>query len=173
MLKNISHTLGRQISSSVRQFGRINEQLSSGKRVNRAADDAAGLAVASRSKTKAVSIARANHNIGEALAAVQLAEAGASVIFDSLTEMMKLAVQASNGLYSDADRDFMQQEYESHQSTIQAISLGSSHQNNLTVLNAGWVQLAFAIDVSGSMGGEIANLRNAINGWASTLASLL
>ncbi|MGC6509498.1 MAG: flagellin [Myxococcota bacterium] len=173
MLKNISHNLSRRINTSVKKANRVNEQLSTGKRVNRAADDAAGLALACRANTRAASISRANQNINEAMSAIQLAEAGSSVIYDNLTKMLELAIQANNGIYSDEERNLLQMEYSALQESIQSISLGSSHQDHLTVLNAGWVQLAFAIDVSGSMGGEIANLKTAINGGSSSLASLL
>ena len=65
MLKNISQTLRQQISTSSQKANRVNERLSSGKRANRAADDAAALALSCRSKAKAASIERANRNIGE------------------------------------------------------------------------------------------------------------
>ena len=173
MLKNISQTLRQQISTSAKKANRVNERLSSGKRINRAADDAAALALSSRSKARAASIERANRNIGEAMSALQYADSGAAAIYDSLSKMLQLAVQSSNGIYSDQERALLQEEYSSLQENIQAISLGTNHQDHLTVLNAGWVQLAFAIDVSASMGGEIANLKSAINGGSSSLASLL
>ena len=173
MLKNISHALGNQLSGAVRQLGRAQEKISTGKRINRAADDAVGLAISNRFQTKALSTERANHNINDAMSAIQLAEAGAAEIYQHILGMKELAIQASNGTYSDEERQHLQEVYQGHQLSIQRISLGSNHQDALTVLNGGWVQLSFAIDVSGSMGGEIANLRNAINGGTSSLASLL
>ena len=88
MLKNISQTLRQQISTSAKKANRVNERLSSGKRINRAADDAAALALSSRSKARAASIERANRNIGEAMSALRYADSGAAAIYDSLSKML-------------------------------------------------------------------------------------
>lgn len=173
MIRNISQTLQNHVGSSVRKTNKNMHGLSTGKRINSASDDTAGSAIISRMNARVRSIAAANRNINDALEAVSLSEAGSEMVYKHLLAMHELAIQATNGVYSDEERAMMQLDYQAHQEQIQSLSLGSVHQDHLSVLNAGWVQLAFGIDVSGSMGGEIANLQQAINGGTSSLASLL
>ncbi|PKP93314.1 MAG: flagellin [Alphaproteobacteria bacterium HGW-Alphaproteobacteria-16] len=86
------------------------ERLSTGKRINSAKDDAAGLAIASRmtSQIKSMSVAVRNANDGISLA--QTAEGALGEVTNMLQRMKELATQGSSGTYSDADRKNMQNE---------------------------------------------------------------
>ncbi len=86
------------------------ERLSTGKRINSAKDDAAGLAIASRmtSQIKSMSVAIRNANDGISLA--QTAEGALNEVTNMLQRMKELATQASSGTYSDSDRTNMQTE---------------------------------------------------------------
>lgn len=173
MLKNITRSLENRVRSSVTQTEENASKMSTGKRINTAADDAAGMAISSRTNTRIKSIITANRNINNALEAVSVADTGANLVSAHLERMRELAIQSANGAYTDADRALMQFEYQSHQESIQTLSLNTIAQDHMPVLNAGWIQLAFAIDTSASMGAEIINLQSAINGGTSSLASLL
>jgi flagellin len=87
------------------------EKLSTGLRINRASDDAAGLSVSEglRSQIRGSDMARRNANDG--LAMLQIAEGGTQEITNSLQRMRELAIQSSNGTYTNTERTYIQLEY--------------------------------------------------------------
>ena len=80
------------------------ERLSSGQRINRAADDAAGLAVASKMTAQLRGINMAIRNAQDGMSLVETAEAAMAEVMNMLTRMRELSVQMNNGVYTDADR---------------------------------------------------------------------
>jgi flagellin len=110
------------------------EKLSSGLRINRAADDAAGLSVSEglRSQIRGSNMAQRNANDG--LALLQIAESGTQQITDSLQRMRELAVQSSNGTYTNTDRGYIQQEYAALASEINRIA-GATTYNGIQLLS--------------------------------------
>ena len=80
------------------------ERLSSGQRINRAADDAAGLAVSSKMTAQLKGINMAVRNAQDGISLVQTAEAAMAEVMNMLTRMRELGVQMNNGIYTDADR---------------------------------------------------------------------
>ena len=77
------------------------ERLSSGKRVNAAADDAAGLSVASKMQSQLQGINMAVRNGHDGIGLIQTAEAGMETIRNMILRIRELAVQMSNGIYQD------------------------------------------------------------------------
>lgn len=100
-------------------------QLSSGLRVNRAADDVAALAQASRLSGDIVEIQAARQNTAQAAAFLDIAEGTASSIDGLVTRAKELAVQASNGTLSRADRDILNNEFQSVVAEIDRLSADS------------------------------------------------
>ena len=88
------------------------EKLSSGYRVNRAADDAAGLAVSEKMRAQVRGLNMAVRNAQDGVSLVQTAEGGAQKIQDMLQRMRELAVQASNDTLTDPDRALLQEEFQ-------------------------------------------------------------
>ncbi len=88
------------------------QRLSSGLRVNSAADDAAGLAVREMQRADIAVLNQGVRNAGDAISMIQTAEGALSVIDEKLIRMKELAEQASTGTYTDAQRQIMQDEYE-------------------------------------------------------------
>ncbi len=86
------------------------ERLSSGYRINRASDDAAGLAVSEKLRTQVRGYQVAARNIQDGQSMVQTAESALQTVHDILQRMRELAVQAANGVYSDSDRSLIQLE---------------------------------------------------------------
>ncbi len=86
------------------------ERLSSGKRINSAKDDAAGLAVATRMQAASRGFTQAIRNANDGISLAQTADSAAGGISDILVRMRDLAMQASNGTLSDADRTLVQKE---------------------------------------------------------------
>ncbi|HWI50786.1 MAG TPA: hypothetical protein VNT01_01425, partial [Symbiobacteriaceae bacterium] len=88
------------------------EKLSSGYRINKAADDAAGLAVSEKMRAQIRGLNQATRNAQDGIALVQTAEGGAGQIQNMLQRMRELTVQASSGALQDADRSQLDTEYQ-------------------------------------------------------------
>ncbi len=86
------------------------ERLSSGLRINSAADDAAGLAVANKMESQIRGMNMAIRNSQDGISLVQTAEAAMGEINNMVIRMRELAVQMNNGVYTDADRSNAQLE---------------------------------------------------------------
>ena len=86
------------------------EKLSSGQRINRAADDAAGLAISEKMRAQLSSLEVAKRNVQDGISLVQTAEGAMDEIHSMLNRMRELTVQASNGIYTDEDRANIQLE---------------------------------------------------------------
>jgi flagellin len=86
------------------------ERLSSGMRINRAADDAAGLAISETLKAQIIGMGQANANSQDSINLIQTAEGGLNESTSILQRMRELAVQASNDTYTQADRSKIQEE---------------------------------------------------------------
>lgn len=127
------------------------EKLSTGLRINRAADDAAGLSVSEglRSQIRGSQMAQRNGN--DATALLQVAESGAQQIVDSLQRMRELAIQSANGTYSNTDRAYIQQEFQQLTCEITRIA-GSTTYNNIALLNN--VNTTFTFQVSAAASGS-------------------
>ena len=128
---NVS-ALRAQNSSRVaeRMQSQAMERLSSGKRINSAKDDAAGLAVATRMQAASKGFAQAIRNANDGISLAQTADAGAASISDILVRMRELAMQASNGTLSDADRGLVQQEVTALISQIGDITTQTTFNGN-------------------------------------------
>ena len=88
------------------------EKLSSGYRINRAADDAAGLSISEKMRKQIRGLDQASTNAEDGVSAVQTAEGALTEVHSMLQRMNELAVQASNGTNSQTDRDAIQSEIE-------------------------------------------------------------
>ncbi len=86
------------------------EKLSSGYRINRAADDAAGLAISEKMRKQIRGLTQASANAQDGISAVQTAEGALNEVHDMLQRMNELAVKAANGTMSESDRDAIQNE---------------------------------------------------------------
>ena len=103
---NANRMLG--ITSS--KQSKSSEKLSSGYRINRAADDAAGLAISEKMRKQINGLDRASTNAQDGVSAVQTAEGALTEVHSMLQRMNELAVQAANGTNSKEDRDAIQLE---------------------------------------------------------------
>jgi flagellin len=97
------------------------ERLSTGKRINSAADDAAGLAIASRMSSQVNSLEQAARNANDAISMVQTVEGAGKEIVNILTRMKELATQAATGTLSTSDKTVLNQEFTELESEITRI----------------------------------------------------
>lgn len=98
----------RQAISNNDSLSRALERLSSGYRINRARDDAAGLAVSEKMRTQVRGYQQAIKNIQDGISLIQVSEAGLQQLHDILQRMRELSIQSANGIYSDSDRVLLQ-----------------------------------------------------------------
>jgi len=129
----------RNLGASQASLAKSIQRLSSGLRINSAADDAAGLAIATRfnSQIQGLDVAQRNANDGISLA--QTAEGALSTVSDNLQRMRELAVQASNGVNTVQDRKTMNDEYKQLSSEVFRILNGTTFngQNLFTGVGTG------------------------------------
>jgi len=113
---NISFSVTSATQSSIQtQYDRI----SSAKRVNSAADDAAGSAIATRFTSQVNGFNTAIRNAGDGISLGQVADGALASVTENLQRIRELSVQSSNGIYSDDDRQNIQQEVDALKSEIE------------------------------------------------------
>ena len=100
----------RQLNKTTARLSKSLERLSSGLRINRAADDAAGLAIAEAFRSQVRGLAVAQRNSQDGVSLVQTAEGALSETHNILQRMRELAVQAASGTVSETDRAALQSE---------------------------------------------------------------
>jgi flagellin len=112
------------------------ERLSSGKRINSAMEDAAGLTIAHSLDTKIVSLEQAARNAHDAISLIHLGEGALDAVSSMLVRMRELATQALNGTYSDyTDRVNLQAEFSQLQEEITRVS-SNTYFNGISVIGA-------------------------------------
>jgi flagellin len=103
----------RQLASTNTQLSRTMERLSSGLRINRAADDAAGLAVSEEMRSQIRGMHVASRNAQDGVSMVQVADGALGGVNDMLQRIRDLSVQAANGTLTDQQRSNLDQEVQS------------------------------------------------------------
>ncbi len=110
------------------------EQLSSGQRINRAGDDAAGLAISENLKAQVRGLGQAKRNTEDGVSLVQIAEGGLGEISNILIRLRELAVQAASDTIGSTERKFLNVEFEQLTSEIDRIA-SSTEFNQVPLLN--------------------------------------
>ena len=132
---NISASLAQaSLARNERALSKAMEQLSTGKKINTAADDAAGLAISTRMSSQIVGLEQSVQNASDAISMIQTAESALDEITTMLLRMRELALQASNGTGSVADRDYLQDEFSRLKDEIDRIA-NNTEWNGRAVLN--------------------------------------
>jgi flagellin len=98
------------------------EKLSSGYKINRAADDAAGLAISEKMRRQIRGLTQASTNAQDGISCVQTAEGALAEVHDMLQRMNELAVQAANGTQTSADRSYIDSEIQALKSEINRVA---------------------------------------------------
>ena len=99
------------------------EKLSSGYKINRAADDASGLAISEKMRKQIRGLTQASANAEDGISAVQTAEGALTEVHDMLQRMNELAVKASNETNSESDRNYIQSEVDALVTEIDRVSI--------------------------------------------------
>lgn len=135
----INHNISAmQTNTQLRKTGKALdkslERLSSGYKINRASDDAAGMAISRKMKTQIEGLERASMNSSDGISVIQTAEGALNEVTAMLQRMRQLAVQASNGTNTPEDRKSIQQEIDQLTLEIQRIST-TTEFNTKTLLD--------------------------------------
>lgn len=110
-------------------MGKVQERLSSGLRINRASDDAAGLAISETMRAQIRGLNQASRNAQDAISLIQTAEGALTETHAILDRMRELAVQAANDTYTANDRNEIQKEIDQLKSEIDRIANTTSFNN--------------------------------------------
>ena len=124
-------------------------RLSSGLRINSAADDAAGSAIASKMDSQVKSLGVAIRNSFDAISMTQTAEGALGEVENMLQRVRELAVQAGNSTLSDSDRAMIQSEVDALISEIDAIA-ANTHFNNVKLLDGSNTDVKFQLGINAS-----------------------
>ncbi len=112
----------RQLGIASNAVGKSTEKLSSGFRINRAADDAAGLAISEKMRSQIRGLNQASTNAQDGISLIQTAEGALNESHSILQRMRQLAVQAANGTETDEDRSNLQDEVKQLQDELDRIA---------------------------------------------------
>ena len=112
----------RMLGLTTASQAKSTEKLSSGYKINRAADDAAGLSISEKMRKQIRGLTQASSNAQDGISAVQTAEGALNEVQDMLQRMNELAVKSSNGTNSETDRSYIQNEIDQLVTEIDRVS---------------------------------------------------
>ena len=161
------------------------EKLSSGYKINRAGDDAAGLAISEKMRAQITGLNKAQDNANDGISLVQTAEGALTEVHDMLNRMYELAVQSSNGTYENSvDRENLQQEVDALMDEIDRIA-DAANFNGIELLDgtyaSGASMLTLQIGDTGDAFNQLtmnissiktASLADGFNGCGTALADI-
>lgn len=127
------------------------EKLSSGYQINRAGDDAAGLAISEKMRAQITGLETAQKNANDGISMVQTAEGALTEVHSMLNRMVELATQSANGTYTDNNRAEMQKEIDALKSEIDRISTESNFNGQKLFTADTKITLQVSETTSGSM----------------------
>jgi flagellin len=168
----------RSLNRSQSSMNTSLERLSSGLRINRAKDDAAGLAISERFTSQIRGLEQATRNANDGISLVQTAEGALAEIESALQRMRELAVQSKNGTYSASDRQSLDEEFDALATEITRItdvtefnSINLLGQASTISLQVGWENGANnVINVSAEDVNAGSGVTDVVGGNISTLA---
>ncbi len=124
----------KNMYSTSNNLERSMARLSSGYRINQAADDAAGLAISENLKAQIRGLRQASRNASDGISLVQIAEGSLNEVSNMLIRLRELAIQSSSDTIGDTERKFVDVEYQQLKSEIQRITENTSY-NGFELLN--------------------------------------
>jgi flagellin len=155
-----------------RMLGTAMERLSTGKRINSAKDDAAGLAITTTMTTQTRGMSQAIRNSNDGISLAQTAEGALTEVANMLQRVRELAVQSVSGTYTDSDRSFMQSEVTALTDQVSDV-LGNTTFNGLGLFSTtSGSDVSFEIQTGANSGDTITLTSTAIDGTAISASAL-
>jgi flagellin len=156
----------RNLVNSTDRLQRSLERLSSGLRITRAADDAAGLAISEKFRSQVRSLVQAQRNANDGVSLLQTSEGALNEVSGILIRLRELSVQASNGTLGTSERSSLDQEYQALLGEINRIAAATEF-NGTKVLNSSSVSVTFQVGVNNT-----ANDRITVTGVNATVTGI-
>lgn len=144
----------RQLGITTNGLQKSTEKLSSGYKINRAADDAAGLSISEKMRNQIRGLNKASDNAQDGISLVQTAEGALNEVHSMLQRMSELAVQASNDTNQTVDRTALQSEVAQLQTEIQRVS-NTTQFNKQNILNGDFTKKNIQV---GANSGELIDI---------------
>ena len=142
-------------------------KISSGLRVNKAADDSAGMSVATRQQSDNTSLKQAMRNANDGISLIQTAEGGLNEVYNILVRMRELSVQGSNQTYNSGDRAEISKEFTTLANEIKRIA-SVANFNRTKVLNSSTTGFALQVGIHKNADNKILiNLASVAATWGS------
>ena len=145
----------RHLANSTNMFNKSMEKLSSGLRINRAGDDAAGLAISENLKSDIRALDQAARNAADGISLIQTAEGSLDEVSNILLRMKELAEQSLNGTLSNTDRGYLNSEYSALTAEIDRISDGVDF-NGVKLLDGSGGSVAIQVGIGTSASDSVA-----------------
>ena len=152
----------RMLGITTKTQAKATEKLSSGYKINRAADDAAGLAISEKMRKQIRGLTQASANAQDGISAVQTAEGALTEVHDMLQRMNELAVKAANGTMSESDRNAIQNEVDQLVTEIDRVATTTKF-NETYLLKGSKNGVAGSLTYTTAQKANIANVSTAIN----------
>ena len=127
--------VNRQLGLTTRRLTKISERLTSGYKINRAADDAAGLSISEKMRKQIRGLNQASDNIEDGISLCQIADGALNETVDILQRMRELAVQSANGTNSASDRQAIEREIIQLKSEVDRIAETTKFNDAVYPLN--------------------------------------
>ena len=161
----------RQLTATSTAAAKSMEKLSSGYRINRAADDAAGLAISEKLRAQIGGLDQAGRNVSDAVSLVQTAEGQLNEVHSMLQRVRELAVQYKNGTLSTEDRTAIQSEVNQLGSEIQRIGTAAAFNGISLLANAGTITFQVGANDGDSIAVSTISLGSAVSSGVFDLSA--
>lgn len=164
------------LAKNARDLSSAMEQLSTGKKINSAGDNASGLAITNRMTSQINGLGAAIRNANDAISMINTAEGALEEITDMLQRMRELAVQSGTGTTTSSDRTYLQAEFTALRSEIDRIA-DNTEWNGNTILdhtaNGASANVSYQVGVDGgqTISVDFGNFTNTSSGTFTTLAT--
>ena len=145
----------RNLSQTQSSFLKAIEQLSSGMRINKAADDAAGLAVSEKLKNQVRGLNQAQRNAQDAISLMQVAEGALNETHNLLARMRELSIQSANDTLTDPDRKHLQAEMDQLLAEVDRIASSSQFNGKSLLVGTSASQTSLVFHIGANTGDEV------------------
>ena len=144
----------RMLGLTTKTQAKSTEKLSSGYKINRAADDAAGLAISEKMRRQVRGLTQASANAQDGISAVQTAEGALNEVHDMLQRMNELAVKSANGTNQDEDKNYIQAEVANLITEIDRVATTTTF-NQKALLDGTFSSVELQVGAEASAGNQI------------------
>ncbi|MFG1494030.1 flagellin [Halobacteriovorax sp. ZH4_bin.1] len=157
-LRIATNTAAQMVQKNIKQTGKASgealEKLSSGKRINKSADDAAGLAIAKNMEAQVKGLRQASRNANDGISMVQTAEGAMNETGNILVRLRELSVQAASDTIGDTERGFLDKEYQQLTKEVDRIA-ESTKFGSISLLNGSGSEMDIQVGTFAGEDGQI------------------